>query len=122
MIIMAKSFYDQWKIQRQKIGVNLYKAGKAVEFKAKELVAVKTGALREDIATRPVKYFGGGWEVSIGNQSVYYAVYVHEPVMNQTRNYRRFGSIVYSGKGQKYLTRAVEEIGIAKLKSIIFYG
>lgn len=119
---MAKNFYQQYQELKAKIGINMLKAGKMVQLKAQELVAVKTGALREDIITKPPEYVGGGWEVSIGNQSVYYAVFVHEPVLNQVRNYRRFGSIVYSGKGQKYLTRAIEEIGIEKLKSIIING
>lgn len=89
---------------------NLYKGGLAVEGRMHEIVAVKTGTLDADISTdQPIirKYV---ISVDIGNSGkLGYAPIVEAGVKNKTFNYHRNGTVVYSGAGQHYQARALED-------------
>ena len=106
-------------LQLQKIKIinnlknKLYKAGLVLEGKTKQIVAIDTGNLENNIKTFPVKNLGNVLRVEVGTDNVSYAGYVEYGV-GLVYNYHRNGEVVYTGDGQHYLQRAyndsIEEI------------
>jgi hypothetical protein len=88
---------------------NLQKAGFVVEGEMHNLVAIKTGALDRDISTDEVVRRENVLSVDVGNDGgVSYAPFVEGGVKGRTYNYHRRGEIVFTGVGQHYQARAVE--------------
>lgn len=82
-------------------------AGRVVEVEMHNIVAIKTGQLNKSIKTSPVKKTADGFEVAIGTD-LSYAKFVEKGVKGRAYNYHRNGKVVYSGVGQEFARRALE--------------
>jgi len=97
-------------------------AGLYLEDKMHEIVAIDTGNLDTSIRTDAVKDTPAGLSVEVGSFGVPYAIYVDQPTSRGEKNFHRFGRVVYSGNGQQFRRRALNQAraGIIQILSGFF--
>jgi len=109
---------SQWVKKKARIMKILENCGDEVALEARRLVAHKTGKLEDSIAAGAAVDHGNTISVEVGSKGVNYAKFVEHS--KKKKKYHRFGSVVYTGKGQEFLTRALknkENLVLEKLKN-----
>lgn len=99
---------EQLRRFKNNLKVNLQKAAFVVENEMHSLVARDKGVLDESITSDQVIDRGNLLSVDVGPGNVGYERFVELGVKGQVFNYHRNGKIVYTGVGQHFISRALE--------------
>ena len=100
---------EQYYRFKNNLVTNIKNAGLLLEKEMHRIVAIDTGALDQSISTSSVRYSTEGVYVDVGSENIEYAKKV-EYGEGRPYNYHRYGVIVYSGVGQHWLTRSLENM------------
>jgi len=103
---MAHFFKERVEKEILKLKEKMYKVGTIVEDEMHRIVAIDTGKLDDSIITNAPEINNNTVSVEIGSENVEYAKYVNKSITK--KNYHRHGNIVYTGKGQDFLKRALK--------------
>jgi len=94
--------------KKQKLAATLLRSAVEVEAEAKKLVAIDTGKLLNSIGVGALEIHKNSIAVPIFSRGVSYAKFVERGAGGREKNYHRFDRIVFTGNGQKFLSRAVK--------------
>lgn len=97
--------FEGWK---RKIAQRVLESGLLLEGRMHQLVAIKTGTLDESIFTDRVKESGSIFSIEVGTEGVFYAGFVEFGV-SRIYNYHRDGAVVWTGIGQHFTSRSIED-------------
>ncbi len=103
-----RSLFGQLDKLKQSLAGKLGDASLIVEGEMHKLVAIKTGRLDSSIKAGQVVDRGAIISVDVGSEGVPYAIYVDQGVKGLVYDYHRGGKIVYSGFGQRFIERALQ--------------
>ena len=103
------SLTTQFQRKKQRMKLALLKGGLSLESEMRNLIAIKSGELEDSLTTDEVEERSKNvLSIDVGNEGVPYAKFVDLGVLGKTFTYRRTGKIVFSGIGQRYQGRALE--------------
>ena len=99
-----------------KIKFALIKSAKILETEMHTIVAIKTGKLDKSIKTGQLKELGSVLSIEVGSFGVGYAKFVE--TSKTVKNYHRNLEVVYTGRGQKWLARSLNNVKPTILRQI----
>ena len=96
----------QYQRTLSRVRGNLDRAGRVFESELHQIVAIKTGKLNQSIKTDTPRVSKNIVTVEVGSFGVDYAKFVDKS--KTVKNYHRRKTVVYTGEGQEFISRALE--------------